>query len=208
MRFLRYAVIVLLVSSGLYAQESSKGQTSDLLGSLTEAHIYKNSVLGMTLTLPGTWELLPGTAKKAASDPSCRGPLCGGPEIDVALQTKSGADTLYRVFLAGYKLSPSYQDRKRYPLQRFAQIMLVGSIQGSGLIPIGPQEAIRLDGVPAYRLLAGHPNDEIPRAAGYVADANGYIFMLVVASPSNPAPVKAAIEKMALHSAADTNANR
>lgn len=81
-------------------------------------------------------------------------------------------------------------------------------MKGSGLTPMGPAKAIRLDGAPAYRQLAGYPNDQIARAAGYVADANGYVFMLVVATPSNPEPVKAAIEKMVLHSVKISDASR
>jgi hypothetical protein len=79
--------------------------------------------------------------------------------------------------------------------------MLKGSMNGSGLMPMGPQEAIRLDSRLAYRQLAGHPGEQqVARAIGYVTDTNGYVFLLVLATPSNPEPLKDAIEKMSLHS--------
>jgi hypothetical protein len=184
-----------------FAQDSSSHDAQGLQGSITQDHIYKNAALAMTVILPGVWELIPGNESKGPSDPSCRGPLCGAPEIDVTLETKTPSSTRYRVFLAGYKLAPLYQDRQRYPLQRFAEVMLKGSMNRSGLMPMGPQEAIRLDGRLAYRQLAGHPGEQqVARAIGYVTDTNGYVFLLVLATPSNPEPLKDAIEKMSLHS--------
>jgi len=70
---------------------------------------------------------------------------------------------------------------------------------GSSLAPIGTQSAIQLDGKPAFRLLAGKPGERSPKIIGYVSEANGYLLMLVLASPtSSPEALQSAIESMKL----------
>ena len=197
--FVFFGLVMVIVGCS-FAQDSPRQDAQAVQGYITGGDIYKNHALGMTIMLPGVWELMPGTAKKAPADTSCRGPLCGAPEIDVTLQQKAPTSTHYKIFIAGYKLPRLYQDRQRYPLQRLAGVMLQGSMNGSGLTPMGPQESIRLDGKTAYRLLAGHPGDQIAKAVGYVAETNGYIFLIVLAAPSSPDQLTAAIEKMSLHS--------
>lgn len=87
--------------------------TSDLQGSLVGGNVYVNAALGMTITLPGTWEL--GRAVPTQSKPpsDCSGPLCGNPEINLILRTKSDSTPAARVRLAGYKLSGPYLNRSR-----------------------------------------------------------------------------------------------
>src|ERR1035437_8059723 len=112
--------------------------TSDLQGSLVGGNVYVNAALGMTITLPGTWEL--GRAVPTQSKPpsDCSGPLCGNPEINLILRTKGDSTPAARVRLAGDKLSGPYLNRSRHPLSEFADIMLGGSMRsGSDLAPTG-----------------------------------------------------------------------
>ena len=80
--------------------------------------MYVNAALGMTITLPGTWEL--GRAVPTQSKPpsDCSGPLCGNPEINLILRTKSDSTPAARVRLAGYKLSGPYLNRSRQSVRR------------------------------------------------------------------------------------------
>lgn len=189
---------LLLVSlcffSATLAHPQDKQASPELRGRLVGENTYENAALGLTVTLPGSWLLL---AEKSSDShtghPDCTGPLCGNPEIDVAIQTKPGSDPLYKLYLVGYKLSATYLNRSRYPLKWFAGIMLEGSL-GNELVPIETQTAIQLDGRPAYRLLAGNPGVKTAIVIGYVSEANGYVFLLVGATPTNPQALQSAIE--------------
>jgi hypothetical protein len=192
-KLLQFLIWVFL-SNVVYSQT---GQ-SDLSGVLVSEHVYKNSALGMTIALPGAWKLLPGTAKKARSPSDCRGPLCGNPEIDLTLATTADSLPSYKLFIASYKLSPLYLDRKRYPLNKFAEVMMAGSLSSSGLVPAGSQSAIQLDGRTAYRLLAVRPGKNIATVCGYVSEVNGYVFLAVGSGSSDLQVLQNAIEAMKL----------
>jgi hypothetical protein len=178
--------------------------TSDLQGSLVGGNVYVNAALGITITLPGTWEL--GRAVPTQSEPpsDCSGPLCGNPEINLILRTKGDSTPAARVRLAGYKLSGPYLNRSRHPLSEFADIMLEGSMRsGSDLVPIGGRSAIKLDGESAYRQAAGMQGETAPKIIGYVSEANGYLFMLVLSvRDSSPQALQSPIEAMKLSSTA------
>lgn len=166
-------------------------------GSLIAENIYTNPTLGMKITLPSVWDLSPPDTAPSNTPSNCRGPLCGQPEIDLILQTKTSSSTAYRVYLAGYRLTPEYQNRDRYPLSKFAESMLAGSLGSSGFVPIGQQSQIQIDGKPAYRLLTGNPGDKAPRAIGYVSGTHEYVFMLVlIARNASLQPLQSAIEAM------------
>jgi hypothetical protein len=68
--------------------------TGDPQGNLVGGNVYVNAALGMTITLPGTWQL--GRAVPTQSTPSadCSGPLCGNPEINAQLKYRSGEEIL------------------------------------------------------------------------------------------------------------------
>ena len=166
--------------------------------------MYVNAPLGMTISLPGTWEM--GRAVPTRSEPpsDCSGPLCGNPEINLILRTKGDSSPVTRVRLAGYKLAAPYLNRSRHPLSEFADIMLEGSMRkGSDLVPIGGRSAIKLDGRSAYRQAAGMRGETVPKIIGYVSEANGYVFMLVLSQrDSSPQSLQSAIEAMKLGSPA------
>jgi hypothetical protein len=90
-------------------------------------------------------------------------------------------------------------------LSEFADIMLEGSMRsGSDLVPIGGSSAIKLDGKSAYRQAAGMQGETVPKIIGYVSEANGYVFMLIVSvRDSNPQAFQSAIEVMKLSSPSD-----
>jgi hypothetical protein len=183
----------------------SQGQQSpkDLKGSIVGENVYANPALGMKITLPGSWDLLPPDPTQSHSSSDCQGPLCGNPEINLILQTKADSNPAYRVYLSGYRLSPQYLNRDRNPLSKFAEVMLAGSLAGNGLVPIGTQSAIQLDGKPAYRLLVGKPGETVPRMIGYVSEANQYVFMFVIiARNSSPQALQSAIEATKFSSSA------
>jgi len=152
----------------------------------------------MTINLPGNWRL-PQMTTETPSDPSCTGPLCGSPGINAVLESKPGPNPNYRLYLSGWKLPAQYLNRNRYPLKWFAQIMMEGSLGGSGLVPVGERTAVQLGGRPAYRLLAARRGDATPRSLGYVSESNGYVFLLVGAARANPQDLQSAIEGMKFH---------
>jgi len=180
----------------LHAQNASP--TKDTNGTLSGANMYQNATLGITLKLPGSWHLREKGAAHGARESACTGPLCGDPDVDVALDPLAGDDRQYHLFLAAWKLDAEYRNRSRYPLKWFAQIMTTGSLGGSGLVPLGALTAIQLDGHPAYRLLVGQPGATEAGACGYVSESNGYVFLLVgsAASSSEEPTLQTAIEQL------------
>jgi hypothetical protein len=150
----------------------------------------------MTINLPGEWRLL-DMKSETPNDPSCTGPLCGPPDINAVLESKPGSNGYYRLYLSGWKLSAQYLNRKHYPLEWFAGIMLEGSM-GQDLEPLEKHKALQLDGKPAFRLLMVHRGERTLRVIGYVSEAKGYVFLLVSATPTKPEIMQSAIEAMKL----------
>jgi len=174
--------------------------SSEMVGSLTNDNLYNNPALGITLQLTGEWEFIDAPTLRAAEglpaeEPAtsaqrkspCNAPVCGEPEINVGLATELnptiGASS---VFVAGFRLTPQYLDRKQYPLRALAEVMLPHSAAGSN--SQAPQAAedtvtdLQLAGRPACRLLVRQPGEEKPREAGYVVESNGYIVLLVAST--------------------------
>ena len=120
------------------------------------------------------------------------------PEVNVALESRSGPAPLYGIFLAAYALSPEYLNRQRYPLKKFVDVMLPGSMQGTGWTPQGDLNAIELNGKPAYRLFARNLTIESKKGFGYVCESNKYIFMLIGSAFSSPNDLQSAIKNMKL----------
>jgi len=182
------------------------GAGSGTAGSLSGGHNYHNSMLGLSLSLPGTWQLFDKTTQRklginsnqASSSPGCQGPLCGEPEINVSLITKPEPSNVSTILLSAYKLSPSYLDRTHYPLRNFAETMTMGSLSGSGLSPIGGLQVVQLDGKPSYRLLVGRSGEDVCTGFGYVGESHGYVFLLVgsVSSDTEAPKLRSAIESM------------
>ena len=199
-KVLSFAVVSLCLFSSLLAHPQNKQPSPDLQGRVVAENIYENPALGLTITLPGSWHLPPNSATYSDPDPSCTGPLCGNPEINVAIESKPESDAHYKVYLAGYRLPAQYLNRNRYPLRWFAGIMMADSL-GRDLVPIEKQTAIQLDGRPAYRLLAARQGETTARVLGYVSEANGYVFLLVGATPMSPQPLQSAIESLKFQSA-------
>jgi hypothetical protein len=154
----------------------SKGNSSKPAGSIEGNNTYINPILELRVSLPGKWHLMPPTKYAASapnaespSDSQCRGPLCGKPEIDEALETDSlPAQSL---FLTGYK--------KRYPFRRFAEAMLQGSLAGSDWVPVGSMSQVQVAGHEAYRLLVHDPSKPGKKGFGFMFESNGYMCLLV-----------------------------
>jgi hypothetical protein len=197
--------------TALLAWSTDTKTTEDTKGKFTSDNVYNNSALGMTIALPGAWRFAEnkkqdqsGTdqASQATVNADCRGPFCSGTQVDVQLISNElvpkGA-----IFLIAYKLSPEYLDRRRYPLKRFADAMATNSVGDSGWIISGELTAIELDKRPAYRLLV-HKPQPIGQGIGfgYVAESNGYVFLLVGCVPNlipdYPKALQSAIESMKL----------
>jgi hypothetical protein len=177
-------------------------------GSLVGDNAYRNPALGMTILLPGVWHFSNSfrkttaepSEKRAPSRAGCGGPLCGSPEIAVALGSV-GTTSIHAVFLDGYKLSPEYQNRGRHPLRWFAEVMASRSL-GSHWVPDGKLSLLRLGGKPAYRLDVHNRTKTSAKGFLYVADSNGYVFLLVATAVSDPETLRTAIEKMTFDASA------
>ena len=202
------ASVLLLLSGAFVPSAEDKSESPERKGSFSGDHTYRNPALGMTITLPGTWQFFEHQAQQAMgvamepspSDEGCPGPFCKNLEVHVALISKSfnGA-----VFLDAYKLAPQYLDRRRYPLKRFADALTTGSVGGTDWIVSGELTPILLDEKPAYRLLV-HKPEPIGEAKGfgYVSEANGYVFLLIGTvpdlHPEYPKELQASLEGMKL----------
>jgi hypothetical protein len=168
----------------------------DRAGTLVGGNTYRNAAMELVMTLPGQWQLTPGEAAEAGAskpEPGCDGPLCGKPQISAVLQSTTNASQ--RVSLIAYKLAPQYLDRKRYPLERFAETMTMGSLGGSGLLPDGDLTAVWLGGRGAYRLLVKRV-DSSAAGFGYVGESHDYVFLMVGVATTDAASLRAAIEGM------------
>jgi hypothetical protein len=203
----RPALLILLCTIAMSTVRGQYGgAASGRAGSLSGGNSYHNSILGLSLTLPGKWQLFDKTTQRklginssqGSSSPGCQGPLCGEPEIDVALITKPEPSNVSTIFLSAYKLSPPYLDRSHYPLRNFAETMTTGSLSGSGLAPIGGLQIVQLDGKPSYRLLVKRSGEDVSTGFGYVGESHGYVFLLVgsVSSGTEAPEIQSAIESM------------
>jgi len=181
------STVLLLLLSAVAAAAQSKEQLSPLLGSLEGTNIYVNRALGLRVTLPsksGKWHLMPpnkytqnAPTAPSAVDSGCRGPLCGKPEIDAALETES--TPVQTLFLSCYRLQPEYLNRQQYPLRKFAEVMLQGSLAGSDWVSQGLMTAAQLGGHQAYRLLVHDPSRPMKKGFGFVFESNSYMCLLV-----------------------------
>jgi len=202
----RFIVLLLVLLLTLVSAAQNDKSAPEKKGRFLDENSYNNPALGMTLKLPGAWEFFTQQAKKdmglleekATVDPSCTGPLCRS-DIDVSLITKAEPVATASIFLLAYKLEPQYLDRKRYPLSMFAKSMLAGSVGGSGWTPDGDMTPLQIDGRPAYRLLVTQPSS---KGCGYVAESNGYVFMMIGVAPRvipwKYGQIQEALEKMKL----------
>jgi hypothetical protein len=157
---------------------------------------YKNPELGISIVLPGRWGVMRSERNPTDSNtpvPGCDGPLCGHAQIIVSLDSLS--ETGQNISMVAYRLSPPYLDRKRYPLKRFAEVMTKDSLGGSNWIPNGDLTSITLGGKPAYRLLL-HQRVSSKIGFGYVAESNGYMFLLIGDAFSGAESLQSAIEAM------------
>ena len=195
------AMFFLTLSNAAQAGKSSPPKE----GRFLDENTYNNPALEMTLKLPGAWEFFTQQAKKDIGldeketvDPSCTGPLCRS-DINVSVITKAEPVATASIFLTAYRLEPKYLDRNRYPLRVFAQSMLTGSVGGSGWTPDGDMTPLQLDGRPAYRLLVKQLSS---RGCGYVAESNGYVFLIIGVAPRTIpwkfGQIQEALEKMKL----------
>jgi hypothetical protein len=129
-----------------------------------------------------------------AVDSACRGPLCGKPEIDAALETES--KPLQTLVLSCYRLQAEYINRQRYPLGKFAEAMLQGSLAGSDWVPQGNMSPAELAGHQAYRLLVHDPSRPAKKGFGFVFESNGYMCLLVGTDVTAPQDLLPAVEAM------------
>jgi hypothetical protein len=178
-------------------------------GTIQNGHIYTNSALGITMPLPGNWEFMEVDAysspeQKAKSKAEqerirahCSGPLCGDADVNEALQYKVNDHAMYSVFVLGYKLSAEYQNRRLHPLLEFARIT-TSSTTSHGWVVDENLAPIRVAERPVYRILMH--NATFPQAKGfiYVADSNGFVFMLVATAMHQPDELQSAVESMKL----------
>jgi hypothetical protein len=201
----------LFVSLILLGQAPQAQELPENKGSLESENIYHNPTLQMKIPLPGAWRFFDRTmysrpeAKQKEKEmvernrQTCRGPLCGPGEIDVALQTVT--PFVHAIYLTAYPLSSEYQNRQLHPLKKFAEVMTLGSL-GENWVPDSELTAIQLGGRPAYRLLLHHKRTVTAKGFLYVADANGRVFMLLGTAMSEPEKLQSAIENMTLTNSA------
>jgi len=197
----KFALSFLLILFAVAVIAQSKEQPFQLLGAIEGNNTYANHALGLRVALPGKWHLMP-PAKYAqnapnappAVDSTCRGPLCGKPQIDAALETESSP--VQTLFLNGYKLQPEYLNRQRYPLRKFAEAMLQGSLAGSDWVPQGDMSRVELAGHQAYRLLVRDPSKPTKKGFGFVFESNGYMCLLVGTDVTASQDLLPAVEAM------------
>ena len=181
----------------LWVPISTVAQTS-APSSITEHHTYVIPTLGIRIGLPGEWHFTQQSSPSSSSaaqqqDPNCHGPLCGKPELDEALERDS---RMQWVFLAGYKLGPEYLNRQRYPLQKFAEAMMQGSLGGSTWVVVGSMVEMKIAGQPAYRLLVQDPAKAQKKGFGFVFEAKGYMCLVVGTDVTESQSLLPAVEKM------------
>ena len=197
----KLTLLLLLAVFAVAALAQSKEKPNQPIGSIEGDNTYINPVLGVRVTLPGKWRLMIPTkyAEYASNaqpslDSECRGPLCGKPEIDEALETDS--IPVQTLFLNGYKLQPEYLNRQRYPLRTFAEAMMQGSLAGSEWVPAGGMSQVQIAGRQAYRLLVHDPSKPRKKGFGFVFESHGYMCLLVGTDVTPSQDLLPAIERM------------
>jgi hypothetical protein len=191
------------------AQQEDGSSPEANRGAIQNDHIYTSPALGITMTLPGSWEFMEVDAYSSPDQKArekaeeerirahCSGPLCGDADVKEALQYKVSGIPVYSVFVLGYKLSAEFQNRQRHPLFDFAQIM-TKSTTSNGWVIDQNLTPMRLSGHHAYQLLMH--NATFPHGKGfiYVADSNGFVFMLVATAMQRSDELQSAVENMKL----------
>lgn len=202
MRELQYVFFSLSLVLSSSAQLKDPGLADQ--GSIRDGNTYRNDTLAMSIALPGPGQVIGKATSLGSAAPQnspklsdCRGPFCGHPLIDVAIESPTRENPAYAIFLAAYKLPSEYQDAARHPLKGFANAMIVRSlgkfwVPDSGLIPM------RLGRRPAFKLLAHDRKTPSAKAFMYVAKSNGYVFMLVATANSISEELRSAVENMQL----------
>ena len=194
------------------AQEGDRRSSLENKGKILGGHIYNNPALGITIVLSGSWNFFdmdmystPESKARLKEETdrikaTCQGPLCGESDINVALQWTVEGRPLHAVFLSAYKLSPEYQNRERHPLVWFAKAMMESSMR-MGWVTDGELTPIQLAGKPAYRLTTHHAKTPEAKNIAYVADSNGFVFMLAATAMSRSDELQSAVESMKLEQA-------
>jgi hypothetical protein len=213
MRFWRvFCAACLCVSALSSTRAQEPKEIPEYKGIILGQNTYRNPKLGITIELPGEWHFFDREMYSSAeakqreremadrARATCKGALCGPPEIDVALQSPSAPPPVYAIFLTAFRLSGEHQNRERYPLKGFAETMSSGSL-GNNWVPEGELTAIRLGGKPAYRLIVHHKVTTTAKGFVYVADSNGHVFMLLGTAISEPEKLQSALEKMSFTNA-------
>ena len=200
-------LLFLCLPVSLLAQDPDLKSTPERKGSILEGHIYLNPSLEMKITLPGSWHFFDMDAYETPESKAklqaeidrlkamCHGPLCGDSDITVSLQSSEAGRPFHGLFMTAYKLSPEFQNRKRYTLRWFAEAMTAISAN-MGWVPEGEVTPIQLGGRPAYRLTMHNATTTSAKGFAYVADSNGFVFMLVATAVSEPAELQSAVESM------------
>ncbi|HEU0049546.1 MAG TPA: hypothetical protein VFQ43_18310, partial [Nitrososphaera sp.] len=195
------SVLVLLLTNTCYAQE--RPVVADQ-GTVDRGSTYRNATLGIAIALPGTGHIIGKATSSGSAAPQnhsklsdCRGPLCGHPSIDVAIESPFRGSPGYAIFLAAYKLSGEYQDPMKHPLKDFANVMIVRNL-GRLWITESRLTPMRLGGKPAFMLLAHNRKTPSAKAFMYVSKSSGYVFMLVATTVSAPEELRSAVENMQL----------
>jgi hypothetical protein len=178
-------------------------------GTIQNDHIYANSALGITMSLPGSWEFMEidaysspeQKAKEKAEEERirahCSGPFCGPAEIKEALRYALNGRPVSTVFVLAYKLSEEFQNRQRHSLLDLASIMAKDTTSNGWIVDenLAPMS---LSGRRAYRLLMHNAKNPQGKGFIYVADSNGFVFMLVATSVKGPDELQIALENMRL----------
>ena len=191
------------------ARQGDSARSETNRGVIQDGHIYTSRVLGMTITLPGSWEFMEVQAyaspeqkakveaEKQRMKAHCSGPLCGDADVKEAFQYKVDGRPIYAVFVLGFKLSAEYQNRRRHPLFGLAQIM-TSATTSHGWVVDENLAPIRLSGQDAYRLLVHNATSPQGKGFIYVTDSKGCVFMLVATAMQRPDELQSAVENMKL----------
>src|SRR5262249_9051239 len=131
-------------------------EPGDLKGHFNNPSVYENPALGLTLGLPGEWQFFEEDLQREMgfrrTDPrsnrNCPEPLCN-PDTEWALISKHANPPAAIIFITAYRMPSQYLDQQRYPLEKWAQIMIKGSSGLSGWTPIGEMTAVTLGSQPA-----------------------------------------------------------
>lgn len=195
----------------MHAQQGDANASPEKRGTILDGHIYSNPALGMTITLSGRWEFFdqdryssPAEKERTKKQTeqmraTCQGPLCGEADIKESLEWVVGGRPVQGLFVTAFKLSPEYQNRARHPLVWFARTMLASSTS-SGWVSESELTPIQLGRKPAYRLIMHNARTPTAKGFAYVADSNGFVFMLVSTALTDAEQFETELEGMKLES--------